>query len=605
MKPRPAKPTNHPASAAQSPTPAPPRAPSWHLLFAVGLLLAAAAIFSIRPITDSDFWHHITLGRTYIETGHLPHTDTLSSTASGRPWVSSGWLPSIWLYQAYHNNPEGGPNAVVRAVVTLLALTMLFFGIRRTRNFALPATLAIVTLAAAAPRFLPRPDIFSQLMLPLLLILLASYQQRPPAPGWRGWLRLSLCPVLFFAWANLHMLFPIGLAILAIFCTFRVTSRHRLPGESSLLWPAVTVVSLIACFATPYGWRAFWFIVENAQLHNASSRINELKPLWTALAEPGAAASFAMLALWAVAAVYTAWLGNVRSRASRWHWASGAFLLALALIQRRQIALAVPGVTVLIFATFDSLVAPGSAPRASRRRPLRPHLRALRIWASPFSIVIPAAILSGAYFYLVMAGALPDPRNASTLKPTRVDCNWFPCKAVKFLKQNPPPQRLFHDLYTGGFLAYHLAPRTPVFIDGRLEVYNNGTFDDYFAPPEGRMAVLDLLQKYDVKSVLVDWRAAATQPAHTALMLSTRAGWHLCWFSDNYALFVKDDTPAGQQYVQDHGYKYLNPLTPEPFLQALQNPATAQAAKAEAQRASTQDPTGHLATRATEVSQQY
>lgn len=558
----------------------------WNVL-ALVLVILAAVIFSVRPTTDSDFWHHLALGRIITEQGRFPVVDELSSTAPGRPWVSSGWLPTIVLYNAYKAGPTWGPAILISMVTALVSIVIFTFGIWRTRSAAIAATITISMLAACTPRFLPRPDIFSQLMLPPLLLLLFWYDAHPLQPGRKSWMRAAAMPLLFMIWANLHMLFAIGLGLLGIYVlSVAWDSRRKSRGDLRILF-AMLIASIGSCLITPYGWRAVWFIWENTQLDNTAGRINELKPLWTAIGDPGTGIHFFMLGIWIVAAGWLLWRGNALQTMPRWRWIFMIILVALALIQRRQVALAVPGITLLALSNWRPADAAALA----------------RFWQRPAALAIPVILLAGQAAGYISTGILPSPRALIARGGPGIDCEWYPCEAVDFLRENPPPEKLFHDLYSGSFLAYQLSPTTHVFIDGRLEVYNNGTYDDFFAPPEGRMDVLELLHKYDVKSALLDWRAAAQHPGHTAIILSQNSQWRLCWFSDHYALFVKDDETTAE-YLAAHAYKFLNPLFPQSFMDALANPTNAPIARTEARRAASENPGSYLAQKAIDVSGQ-
>ncbi len=551
---------------------------SYSYAIAVVLVIAATIILTLRPITDSDFWHHISFGRVVVEEGRFPGGDELSSTAEGRPWISSGWLPAVALYKIYKSSPINGPvGGFVFGVIFITALILFYYGFRRTRNAALPCLLTLTALAAAYPRFLPRPDLLSQVLLVPLIILLAWYEESPLIMSARNLLRAALLPLLFLLWANSHMLFVIGFAIAGLYAMWVFIQWRRGLRHDITLVALMLVLSAVACIATPYGIRSFWFIIENARLKDVSSRINELKPSWLLLADTAGIAYVLLFALWLSVSGWLAW----RQRADGsgwWRWVVLVFLLGLALLQRRQLAVAVFGITPLLMAGL--------------RPPLVP-----RIFLSPYAIVIPLlffALLSGAR----ISGSLPTLPAAGNSK-SGVDCEWYPCEAVEFLNQNPPPGKLFHDLYTGGFLGYNLTPQTKVFIDGRLEVYNNGTYDDFFAPPEGRMPLTELFRKHDVRSALLDWRMAG-QPDHTAASLSRLPDWRLCWFSDHYALFVHaDDTTT--TYTNAHAYTYLNPIFPAAYTDALSNPKTAAAAQAEARKAISQNPGSRLAKTAMSV----
>lgn len=577
---------------------------------AVALLLVSlsAVILSLRPITDSDFWHHLAFGRMLLDQGEFPRVDLLGSTSNGRPWVSSGWLPATLLYGLYKTAPQWGAHLYVVAIVFLQGVMLLGFAMRRGLAPAFAATVTIAALGACFIRFLPRPDLFSQLMLSGLLLLLLWIRSRPGDGAHRPLPLLLLIPLVFVAWANLHMLFPIGLFIVGLFAFTEIMQAPKADRRRAVAqYGLILGLCAAACLVSPNGLRAVWFIWENARLHNPGQRINELSPLWTVFGHPGGGATLVPLAVWMAGAVVWVGAGKVWRHASAWHVLTIGFLLLLALVQRRQVALAVPGITLLL---LDLWPASSQKASSSGRRSGRRAASGFLFWQRSYAFAVPAGLLIFVWGFLVRETLLPHPFRGPVRQMAGVNCDWYPCEAVEFLRQYPPPQRLFQDLYAGSFLAYQLWPDTRVFMDGRLEVYNNGTYDDFFGPPEGRLGVLELFEKYQVRSALVDWRSAHEQPLSVAAVLSDAPGWRLCWFSDHYALFVREDAGGGdgegenassRAYAAEHGYQFLNPLRPEAFMRALENPAQAEDARKDARRARAEDPDGHLAGKAAEV----
>lgn len=548
--------------------------PRWFMAAAILLISIASWLLTHQPITDSDFWHHLSFGRILIEEGRFPQGDELSSTAAGRPWISSGWLPSVALYMFYRVSGGEGAQDLVQGVVFVAAMLLFSHCNLRGKRSEWNCLITLLALAAASPRFLPRPDVFSVGLIVPLMMLLIWYENDPLSLHSRRrtiW-RALLLPGLFLVWANCHMLFVIGFAIAALFTGWALLECRKGRRDDGAALVMALAVAGVACLATPYGWSAAWFILENARLNDTGSRINELKPFWSAVGKPGTAVIMTAAAAWAVVSGWMMWRCR-RAGFGWWRWAVAAFLICLMLIQRRQIGIAVFGITPLVIACASGAALP---------RALTGRLAFL--WPVAIFVLLVLDFRENRSWEVAQGG---------------IDCDWYPCEAVGFLKENPPPEKLFHDLYTGSYLGYQLAPETKVFIDGRLEVYNNGTYDDFFAPPEGRMKLLDLFEKYDVNSVLLDWRLAG-QAGHTATVLAGRPDWRLCWFSDHYALFVhaEDSTAA---YTAAHGYRYLNPLFPEGFTNALADPATGAAARAEARRALADDPDGHLANMAMTV----
>lgn len=561
---------------------------------AILLATLLAGLLAWRPIADSDFWHHLTLGGIVATEHRFPVADELGSTSGGRWWVSSGWLVSVGLYALYQYLAV---QLLVWLCAALPAVWLIWRASRKNPSAGPAATLLVfLMIAAAYPRLLPRPDVASMALMIPLAALLTSFQYRPLAPGFAGWRRAALLPTLFLLWVNCHMLFVVGLFVAGLFVAWALWQWRLGRRPDGPILASAWLASLVITLINPYGWKVYWFIWANAQLSHVGQRINELSPLWTITPGSGAGPMLLLLGAWAVIAGWFTWRLASQRRLSAWQLASVMFLVGLALIQRRQVGLATFGITGLL---VEALVHQPATPANAAAKAFGASSSRLLRWVG--------ALTAGAGLCAIAAaGWLPMvPALGSGVSRRAPDAEWLPQEAIGFLRQNPPPPRLFHDLYTGSYLASQLVPATKVFIDGRLEVYNNGVFDAVFAPAEGKMSALEVFDKYSVQSALLDWRAAATQPGHLAAILSDNPHWQLCWFSDHYALFVRSGGPwvsdEANAYAKDHGYRLLNPLRPAIFTAAAGDTGRAAQAQAEARRALQQNPGSHLAQMAAKV----
>lgn len=530
-----------------------------------GLLLLSAFFLAVHPITDSDYWYHLAFGRAVSETGSLPRTDLLSHTAEGRPWISSGWLPAVVLDGLNRAFGPAGPVGLVFGVVASALLLTYAVAVRRYGGSGGGAVLLILPgLLAAYPRLQPRPDLFSQFMIvPLLLLLLSTEdaaRRRPAAPQRRLW----FLPLLIVLWANLHALFVVGLAVIGIYGAWRMGLflRTRDRTHRAALLPGA--LGLGVWLLNPYGTGYLDFIRDNASLPGIRRWVFELKPLLTAESLRGEIPRHHLAAICVLQTASGAILLHNRREIPLWRWAVGALLTGMAFWQRRHVGLLGAALPVLLL----------------------PHLASLDGWFARRSRRLALPVLAGAAALLICAGRVAGFfQLAPGLPRAGVDCAWFPCGAAEFLRRHPPPARLFNDLYTGGFLAWHLGPvGTKVFIDGRNEVYKGAPWNDFFGPPEGRSTYEELFAKYGIRTAVLDSRAAFDVPGHAANLLSASPDWVLVYFDDSYAVFVRDGGEGGD-YVREHGLRYANPFNLRHLAEAVASPRTRPEALAEVERA--------------------
>jgi Tfp pilus assembly protein PilF len=238
--------------------PSPPRPANasrrWTLLAAAPALLLAT-LLALHQIDEVDYWWQLRTGQITLLSG-IPDSDQLTYTQTGHPRIESSWLYNAALALAERHLTPEGISLLVALLVTataLLALASVFSPSPNQSpriNLPLLAILFPLAIIGASPRFTARPETCSYLLLTAFLFIL----EREHAQG-RSRLLWTL-PLLQALWANIHSLFPLGLAAVAslvaitLFDTF---SRNPAASLSTLARrSAILLLSLLACLCTPY-----------------------------------------------------------------------------------------------------------------------------------------------------------------------------------------------------------------------------------------------------------------------------------------------------------------------------------------------------------------
>jgi hypothetical protein len=106
----------------------------------------------------------------------------------------------------------------------------------------------------------------------------------------------------------------------------------------------------------------------------------------------------------------------------------------------------------------------------------------------------------------------------------------FPADAVAFL-QTHPAGRIFNHYDWGGYLIWRLYPGTPVFIDGRADLYGKELLDQFAHTYQFAGAWQQTLQNWSIDTVLV--------PADSALASGLRIspGWTVS-YADSQAIVL-------------------------------------------------------------------
>jgi len=477
-------------------TPHPERPEPWRRAL-LAALPALAFLLGCFPLADFDVWWHLRAGQLILETRAVPRLDLFTYTNATRPWIDVYWLYQVGLALLYR---AGGVSALVLLKATagaaIVALSMLG---RRPGHRAWPWALAwLPGVLMVSGRLSERPEAASLLLLTAELVLLA---RAPRAP--RG---LWLVPILQVLWVNCHGFFVLGPLVLLAYGGEWVVERLRPPDRRADRPPArtfvaVVLLSLIACLVSPYGAKAFSLPFEqfhtlgNAALYRAA--IGELKTAgdFIALAgiwNPYLLAYFASIALGLVSFVLCARRAELRL------FRLLIFTAGVYLAWRATRNSALCGVIAVLITTWnfdDALAArPLSAAvptKKARRRAAAGKLSrdskgwnntetsAARRWPAPNAVLLASV---GALGLATVSGGLYAWSGEGRRVGLGERPRWFAHDACAFLARPDLPERIAaYNISQAAVCIAHGAPRHKQFMDPRLEVNTQETFERYLA----------------------------------------------------------------------------------------------------------------------------
>lgn len=412
---------------------------------ALALLLSAAAWQETQmpSITaDQDIWMHLALGDWMYSHHAVPETGILSQIAM-RPWAAYSWGFELLVSGVYALAGLMGLLALLAGMEVLIT-GAIFIVLRRISGSFWPAWsltgAGIWTLYHNMPI---RPIVFSILFFTIAIGLIFEARRTGSVKP------LYWLPPLFVLWANVHIQFVYGLAVVGLFVVIRLVRAAsekmgwylRLKnGDSEIpLVPLLAVggACILAPLLGPYGIGLYRVIFDYAQAGFVYARITE-----TAAADFRSSAHYAQLLI-TMAACFA--LG----RKSRDPYRI-ALLVLTTLYGYRMTRDA-------WFACIPALVLTASAFRSDRsagKIPAFGRLRAAGVGAGVVLVLFGAFRISG-----VSEKSLKDGMGAH-----------FPVQAADFIRREKLPGPLYNTFNYGSFLAWYL-PEYPVSIDGRTDLY--------------------------------------------------------------------------------------------------------------------------------------
>ena len=478
------------------------RSPVIRRLFGFPVLLTglfALVVFLAVPkkVADPDIGWHLRNAQIQLQPHAFLHRDVYSFTTAGKPWMDHEWLSEIPFYLAWR---AFGPRGIF--LVTLVAIETILLGILglaylESGSIKAAFVVCFAALFLAGVSFGPRTLLFGWMFLVLELGLLAEFR--------RGRDFLWALPFVFLLWINAHGSWIIGLVILAGVSISGCVqgrwgsieaTRWTRPQARKIAW--VSLLSTLALFINPYGWRLVLYPFDLAfhQKLNIAS-VDE----WRSLDFHSSRGKI-VLAIMAAAIL----LQLVRRR--KWRLHEVLFLLIgtyAALTYSRFLFLA----AILIVPLLAKDLASAMPYEADREKP----------WLN-------AAIMLGALatvFVLFPTNRQLNDRD-STIYPDAT--------AQKYLQNFRPRGHVFNDYLWGGYLIWNVR-QVPVFIDSRMDVFErNGVLADYLHAIRIEDS-LQILDKYSIQYVLFE------NHRPLAYLLQHTPGWKVDYQDKTAILFER------------------------------------------------------------------
>lgn len=413
-------------------------------------------LFSLKGYLtlDPDFGWHLKMGQLITSSG-IPATDPFSYTMAHFPFVDHEWLTNIFINFTYNHIGQ----VVLAIVFGIIATLSLFLFLPKSTNPKFKYFLLILATATVLPFGGIRPQVITWFFLALLIRFQNKYR--------------FLLPLFFLIWANLHGGFTIGLAVLTVIL---ITKSIRLK-KIDLTDLAILITSGLATLVNPYGLKLWGEIISTQTDPNLRWRIAEWTPSLFAFNFP-----FIFLACLSGTLVF--------KYRKKYLWEELVIYLAFlieAILSVRNVPLFTIIALPLTFNAFSHLSQKiGKVQKGSQR--LQKSLN--------YALVVAVLILVSQIFF--------DFRSALNQN------NFYPARAVSYLKNNLPSGNIFSDYNWGGYLIWQL-PEKKTFIDGRMPSWRYtdcppnescNAMQDYLDITRGKKDYLPFFDKYQIKTVL-------------------------------------------------------------------------------------------------------
>lgn len=433
-------------------------------------------LYALRPISDPDFWWHLKTGEEMVRIrGLLPDnpfwfTGDASLTARELMVLHGYWLWELGCYALYLL--AGYQGILTLNILLLLAIygTLVRLLSRRELEASLTALLLLLSMGTVITYYpLERPQVWSFFFCLGLVALFDRFRDRRTLSGW-------LFPLMLL-WGNVHGGVIVGIVLLGAFLAgVGIQLRHdRRQVVKCGLWAVGGIACGLLSPGTVYALSTYVSGLLGAPL-SAGEGTTEFISTLRSFRE----GNFWVVCLWLLMGAHGA--GMLLAR-RRWlaDWLIFLVVLPASFLYMRNIAFFA---VALLPQTAYYL---GKLP-LSGNRPAR--------FVARLGCVALLGLLAWKFY--------KKPEVAFNGQVS----NFYPVKLVEFIRVSGISGNLYNDYDWGGFLLWHLAPETKLFIDGRNL---DGTVYDHWLrirwlsprPVDGRYEYESLLDRYGVEYVVL------------------------------------------------------------------------------------------------------
>lgn len=190
----------------------------------VFLLLFIGFFHPVYSITQ-DLGRHLNTGEIILETGSVPKINLFSYTYPNFPFINHHWLSEVFYFALFQKVGFNGL-LILNTALALLSFGLIFSKVFKKSNTLPLLFCSLLYIPILFERTDVRPEFFSFLFLSLFIIILYKFREK--------FTRLIfLLPSIELLWVNMHIYFPIGIAIIGFFLIDAIISCIKNPNTKA------------------------------------------------------------------------------------------------------------------------------------------------------------------------------------------------------------------------------------------------------------------------------------------------------------------------------------------------------------------------------------
>jgi len=213
-------------------------------------------IAAIQPVTDPDFWWHVTTGNWILSHHAVPRTDLFTYTVSGHRWITHEWLSEVLLSTLYAVGRLPLESFALGAI-TAAGFFLVYRAIDRRVNFVIAGLALALGVAAANPIWGPRIQMVTFALTALTYLWVKRFCEGHGRA-------LYFLPAVMLVWVNLHAGFVVAYAVVGtalLLEGLRYLARRpgAMPIDRLKAMGIVLLAAVAVAIVNPNGWDIYLY----------------------------------------------------------------------------------------------------------------------------------------------------------------------------------------------------------------------------------------------------------------------------------------------------------------------------------------------------------
>ena len=414
-------------------------------------------IFSVlQNKADLDLWHRMAVGKIFSRTGNVLYHDIFSYFPVKTLWVDHEWLSGVIFYNLGHYFGDSGilflKIFIYFGILVLIYKTHKLMQSRAESNNNIVFYILVFIALTPGLGSVLRCQAFTYLFFTLWIYVLERVRRGENRLIW-------ILPATILIWANLHGGFLAGLGLILFYAVGEFLNK-----KSYLKYIGILALCLPVTLINPYGFKYWTYLAEAVTMQKPF--VSE----WNAFNFSGnffEDIGFKIFVLiFVFSMIYKIILKYKNSASQKFDFVEIITLfvtLILSLLHVRHAVFFSIAASVYCYKYYSSLI--------------KLILLKVNLFKNISEKTLNLLSFSGlAFIYILTAGFFAY---TVVTEPFLIKLNYYPTKAVEFIKINKLNGNLLVPFNWGSYALWKLYPQNHISIDGRYEeTYTNEAFAD-------------------------------------------------------------------------------------------------------------------------------